>query len=147
MISFPSGNYLYLGSARGPGGLRARLGRHLTNEYCRPHWHIDYLRQIAQPVAVYYYVIRNEVKNILTRSNESPIECLWSQTLASQAFVRIPVTRFGASECRKRCGAHLVYYDTDLVGFSPQSIQKILNRIFTGKSNIANGLVAHHVLD
>ncbi|HIQ09546.1 MAG TPA: DUF123 domain-containing protein, partial [Anaerolineaceae bacterium] len=26
---FPEGVYVYLGSARGPGGIRARLGRHL----------------------------------------------------------------------------------------------------------------------
>ncbi|HEX9029228.1 MAG TPA: DUF123 domain-containing protein, partial [Anaerolineales bacterium] len=28
-LSFPAGEYLYLGSAGGPGGLRARLGRHI----------------------------------------------------------------------------------------------------------------------
>ena len=39
------GYYLYVGSAYGPGGLRARIGHH-----CHPadrlHWHVDYLRRL-----------------------------------------------------------------------------------------------------
>ena len=37
------GFYLYVGSALGPGGLRARLRHHWCHS-ARPHWHIDYLR-------------------------------------------------------------------------------------------------------
>lgn len=40
------GWYVYVGSARGPGGLRGRLLHHLRPAG-RPHWHIDYLRQQA----------------------------------------------------------------------------------------------------
>ncbi len=36
----PAGMYAYCGSARGAGGLRARINRHLRLE--KPiHWHID----------------------------------------------------------------------------------------------------------
>ncbi|MGD1103787.1 MAG: DUF123 domain-containing protein [Terriglobia bacterium] len=37
------GYYVYLGSALGPGGLRARIAHHQKLS-TRPHWHIDYLR-------------------------------------------------------------------------------------------------------
>ena len=37
------GYYVYLGSALGPGGLRARIAHHQKLSP-RPHWHIDYLR-------------------------------------------------------------------------------------------------------
>jgi Uri superfamily endonuclease len=36
------GIYVYIGSARGPGGLRARIERHLRRNK-KKHWHIDYL--------------------------------------------------------------------------------------------------------
>ena len=36
-----AGFYCYADSARGPGGLRARLSRHLR-QHKKPHWHIDY---------------------------------------------------------------------------------------------------------
>jgi len=35
-----SGVYLYVGSAFGPGGVRARVNHHL-HASSRPHWHID----------------------------------------------------------------------------------------------------------
>jgi len=37
-----SGFYVYVGSALGPGGVRARVRHHLLDSP-RPHWHIDYL--------------------------------------------------------------------------------------------------------
>ena len=37
------GYYVYLGSALGPGGLRARIAHHQKLS-TRPHWHIDRLR-------------------------------------------------------------------------------------------------------
>ncbi|HYA22015.1 MAG TPA: DUF123 domain-containing protein [Thermoproteota archaeon] len=41
-MAFHPGLYLYVGSARGPGGLRARVARHLRRDKVRK-WHIDYL--------------------------------------------------------------------------------------------------------
>ncbi|MGO8837631.1 MAG: GIY-YIG nuclease family protein [Limisphaerales bacterium] len=49
------GYYLYVGSAFGPGGLRARIGHHLEST-AAPHWHIDYLLQVATPVELWYTV-------------------------------------------------------------------------------------------
>jgi len=41
-LRFDKGIYMYVGSARGPGGLRARLMRHCRGP-TRTKWHIDYL--------------------------------------------------------------------------------------------------------
>src|SRR5271165_5126180 len=42
-LQLQSGFYVYVGSALGPGGVRARLAHHRKISR-RPHWHIDYLR-------------------------------------------------------------------------------------------------------
>ncbi|WP_346911312.1 DUF123 domain-containing protein [uncultured Roseibium sp.] len=44
------GLYLYCGSANGPGGVRARLGRHLRRDKA-VRWHIDYLSGVAAEIA------------------------------------------------------------------------------------------------
>ena len=39
-----AGRYLYCGSAKGPGGLRSRLARHMRHGKSM-HWHIDQLTE------------------------------------------------------------------------------------------------------
>jgi hypothetical protein len=46
VCNFPPGGYVYLGSAHGPGGLRARLAHH-ARLAARPRWHLDYFRPYA----------------------------------------------------------------------------------------------------
>jgi Uri superfamily endonuclease len=41
-LKFEKGFYIYIGSARGPGGLRTRLTRHVRGP-ARIKWHIDYI--------------------------------------------------------------------------------------------------------
>jgi Uri superfamily endonuclease len=44
---------VYVGSALGPGGLAARIGRHRRqNKLGR--WHVDYLRAVTQVEEVWY---------------------------------------------------------------------------------------------
>ncbi len=43
LVDLPAGVYAYVGSAWGPGGLAARLRRHLCRGARRLWWHIDYL--------------------------------------------------------------------------------------------------------
>jgi Uri superfamily endonuclease len=92
---FPAGYYLYVGSAGGPGGLEARLARHLRQGK-RLHWHVDYLLQQARVVDIW--------KAPSPRSTE----CLWARALLSLPGAQIVVDGFGASDCR--CRSHLIHF-------------------------------------
>jgi len=92
------GFYLYVGSAYGPGGLRARVGRHIAGSGPL-RWHIDYLRRVTQPVETWC-------------APEQRCEHEWARSLASAARVSMPLARFGASDCR--CPAHLFFLKGDL---------------------------------
>jgi Uri superfamily endonuclease len=98
-FDFPAGDYIYLGSARGPGGLRARLGRHLRSVKAS-HWHIDYLRPYLETRAIGYL------------PGNDNLECAWSQSLANLPAARLPAPGFGASDCARGCAAHLVAFPT-----------------------------------
>ena len=104
-FTFPAGEYVYLGSAFSSGGLRARLGRHLRGDG-NPHWHIDTLR-VNAIVQSYHYV---EQTSRASAQEPFPLECQWSQALASSNQTRLPVPGFGASDCRAGCPAHLVAF-------------------------------------
>jgi Uri superfamily endonuclease len=97
--AFPAGFYVYLGSARGPGGIRARLGRHLRGAE-KTWWHIDYLRK-ASEVRGYGYLVAD---------NGLQLECNWAKKLADHPTASIVVPKFGASDCQMGCQAHLVYF-------------------------------------
>ncbi len=94
-FQFPRGWYVYVGSARGPGGLAARISRHLRSP--KPlHWHVDYLRADAQPIEIWY------------ATGSQKRECAWACALAGLGGASIPVPRFGASDCR--CTTHLIHF-------------------------------------
>lgn len=94
---FPAGWYLYVGSAFGPGGLAARLGRHWRTFASgkRPHWHLDYLREQA----VWGGAWGNDSLHRL--------ECTWAMASHRLPGAKVIVPGFGASDCR--CRAHLVW--------------------------------------
>lgn len=104
-FTFPAGEYIYMGSAFNPGGLRARLGRHLRGDG-NPHWHIDFLRKVAQ-IEEYHYVEQTPGENTL---DLFPLECQWSQALIASPQTYVLAPGFGASDCRAGCHAHLVAY-------------------------------------
>lgn len=105
LFDFSPGEWVYLGSAAGPGGLRARLGRHLAGSPYR-RWHVDYLRSAAG--------VRAACFTITSPATKVPrIECCWSQALADLPGATIPVHNFGASDCAARCPAHLVHFSQD----------------------------------
>ena len=89
------GFYVYVGSALGPGGLRARIMHHLRRVE-RPHWHIDYLRMLAQVDQLWY------------RCDRMRLEHRCAQALEAVPGVRVPLPGFGASDCR--CGSHLFLF-------------------------------------
>jgi len=90
-----AGLYVYVGSARGPGGLRARLDRH-TRDDKRPHWHIDAFTHECRVEGVCWVV------------DTERLECAWVQSLLKLAGSEAPIPGFGSSDCPSRCPAHLV---------------------------------------
>ena len=86
------GYYVYVGSAFGPGGVRARVSHHRETA-ARAHWHIDYLRRVAEPVDAWcVYGAR--------------CEHAWAARL-QRGPVSMPLQGFGASDCD--CLTHLFY--------------------------------------
>ncbi len=74
------GVYVYVGSAGGPGGLRARVARHFKR-YKRIHWHIDRLttaegvvvEEVCYVVGPYGPLIEARVSACMERAGFSPI--------------------------------------------------------------------------
>jgi histidyl-tRNA synthetase len=91
-IRFPAGDYVYAGSARGRGGIRARVTRHLRRDK-RPHWHVDHLTARGRVVEVAAF--------------PGGDECAVLAALLALPGATAPVARFGATDC-PTCPAHLV---------------------------------------
>ncbi|WP_187426677.1 GIY-YIG nuclease family protein [Geothermobacter ehrlichii] len=105
------GTCFYIGSARGPGGLRARIAHHLGSK-ATPHWHIDHLRGPCRITEIWF------------STDGAADECLWAQAVASIGGTRIPLARFGASDCR--CAAHLFWRRRP---FAPSTFRRHLRRL------------------
>ncbi len=90
--ALPAGIYIYAGSAKGPGGLRARIGRHLRRDKPR-RWHIDHLSEAAATLHAY------------------PVpggdECALVELLLATKRCCFPLPGFGSSDCR-HCVSHLL---------------------------------------
>jgi len=91
------GWYVYVGSAFGPGGLRARCRRHL-GPLRRLRWHIDYLRPATS------------CQGIWLTTDWVPREHLWAETIGGMLGARTPIPRFGSSDCL--CPSHLFYFSS-----------------------------------
>ena len=107
-MSLQKGWYAYVGSALGPGGLRARLAHHLrpvADRTSRLHWHIDYLRE---------HLAVNEVWIIESREH---LEHDWAQGFVALPGTVIPGPGLGASDCA--CPSHLFYLPRRPVIFAP----------------------------
>jgi len=93
-FDFAAGYYIYVGSAFGPGGLAARLGRHIKGP-SKPHWHIDYLRD------------ETVLEQVLCTTQNLRREHAWADVWYQLSPHPLPAPGFGASDCR--CPAHLFY--------------------------------------
>jgi Uri superfamily endonuclease len=127
-FSFAEGFYCYVGSAMGPGGLTARLARHLRHRK-KPHWHVDYLLQHGVVVGIW------EIQSTET------LECECAQTMLSLDRAQAPIQGFGSSDCS--CETHLVYfsshpsYDTFSTQLGAQGHQFSANRRLCPRTPIA----------
>src|SRR5208337_563227 len=89
------GFYVYVGSAVGPGGVRARIAHHQKLSP-RPHWHIDYLRAHTRLHSVWV--------NYDGRRHEHE----WAGAMQRAKEAMIPLRGFGASDCS--CPSHLYFF-------------------------------------
>jgi Uri superfamily endonuclease len=90
------GFYSYVGSAFGAGGLRARIG-HQLESIANPHWHIDHLLGVADPVEIWY-----------TSANQK-FEHHWADLLEKAPQFRVPIPRFGSSDYHRSRSSHLFF--------------------------------------
>jgi sugar fermentation stimulation protein A len=98
---FPEGYYSYTGSALGKGAssLKHRISRNLRKKK-RRFWHIDYL-------------LANEnvsVEAVVVAETNEKMECTSNRFMKGELGAEVQVKGFGASDCRKNCGSHLLYF-------------------------------------
>jgi Uri superfamily endonuclease len=86
--SLVPGRYLYAGSAFGPGGLKARIARHMRRAKVQ-RWHVDQLT-------------KNGVSGawIFPGCNECDL-------VDMNSVLPVPIVGFGSTDC-KRCRSHLL---------------------------------------
>ena len=98
---FSKGYYTYTGSALGKGAssLKRRISRHLQKKK-RNFWHIDFL--LANENATVTAVV-------VAQTNEK-LECNLNRYIKEEGEAKIPVRRFGASDCKENCESHLLYF-------------------------------------
>ena len=109
-IDFAPGLYCYVGSALGPGGLRARLSHHVSPSP-RKHWHIDYL------------LIHARITGALVIESSERIECKVASWIAGAA--ETCVSGFGASDCHCKSHLFLIRSDFSALAFIGQAEAKV----------------------
>jgi Uri superfamily endonuclease len=90
-VSLPRGRYLYCGSAYGPGGLRARVARHMRRRKAI-RWHVDRLTASGVVLGAWTF--------------PGGDEC---ELAAALSHLPMPIAGFGSSDCR-RCRSHLLHW-------------------------------------
>jgi Uri superfamily endonuclease len=129
--NFPRGYYTYTGSALGKGAtsLKHRIARHLRKQKPR-FWHIDYL--LADENV--------SVKAVLAAETNKKMECTINQHIKGIEGAKVPVKGFGASDCRKNCGSHLLYFPE--IENADCLVQKLV-RYLQSESGILSVCVVH----
>lgn len=102
-LTFQPGTWLYVGSAMGGGStsLENRLRRHFRKEKAI-YWHIDYLlsANVKLPYAIW-------------AESSKYMECDLAQTISSSETFDPGPQKFGSSDCRKGCSAHIFKSNID----------------------------------
>ena len=110
VFTFPRGEYIYVGSAFGPGGLKARMGRHIGGEIDKVHWHIDYLSPFTKVRAFCYLPVCTTDVGKKSLREQKLLECRWVNIIFTKFNPAIPAPGFGASDCFSGCKAHLAAF-------------------------------------
>lgn len=85
------GTYVYAGSANGPGGIAARVARHMRKDK-KLHWHVDALTLAASEITALAF--------------PGGSECALVKRLLGEGYAA-PLPGFGSSDCQT-CPAHLL---------------------------------------
>ncbi|MDH3691419.1 MAG: GIY-YIG nuclease family protein [Gammaproteobacteria bacterium] len=112
-----TGYYAYVGSAFGPGGVRARLAHH-TRVSHRRHWHMDYLRPVVQIEAAW------------CSFDPKQQEHQWAELCSRLPNSHAPLNGFGSSDCK--CDTHLFFF-SDAPSF--ELFRNLLSQATAGKIN------------
>jgi len=94
-LSFPSGRYIYVGSAL--NGLKQRIKHHIsTNQgkFNTVHWHIDYLLLAPE----------TKIEDIYIKESDEHEECQITSEISIRGY---PIWHFGCSDCE--CYSHLIW--------------------------------------
>jgi Uri superfamily endonuclease len=95
LLRLRQGFYVYVGSALGPGGVRARVAHHQKVSQ-RPHWHIDYLRPHTRLDRIWYS------HHGVHREHQ------WARLIHALRGASVPAAGFGSSDCH--CKTHLFFF-------------------------------------
>jgi Uri superfamily endonuclease len=85
-LRIKKGHYIYVGSAFGPGGVLARVGRHLRVDKTH-RWHMDYLRPVVSLAEVWY------------SHDPERREDAWARIFMKDWRDTFPIRGFGAGDC------------------------------------------------
>lgn len=93
-VSFPTGVYVYVGSAL--SGIETRVARH-TRRTKKLRWHIDYLLRKATVIST-----------IAVPTGSKDTECAVAKALLRSEGASVVAEGFGSSDCD--CPSHLIYF-------------------------------------
>ncbi len=110
------GRHAYCGRAYRPGGLRARLRRHLKHEKAR-RWHIDHLTTAGRIFAL----------GLVPGGQE----CALVDGFGRQRGVEVPLAGFGSSDCAS-CPAHLLRIGRH---FDPRGVARALELVWVDRGD------------
>ena len=98
---FSGGWYVYVGGARGSGGLKSRTDRHKRRPASgkRIHWNVDFFRERATICEMWFSYTRSARK-----------EHEWAKSIARMRGASVPVAGFGANDCKQGCDAHFIHF-------------------------------------
>ena len=104
-----AGCYLYCGSAKGPGGLQARIARHMRRG--KPiRWHIDNLTEVGCVLGAWTIVEGHEC-----------------QLVAALSHLPMPIEGFGSSDCLG-CKTHLVRWPGKSMALLHRGLGSVLSK-------------------
>ena len=109
-VSLDKGLYVYIGSAKGPGGLRARLRRHMSRDK-KIRWHIDYILSSRS----------TRLRALVHARTEGLRECVLTPQLEKLGLVHVKY-KLGSSDCRN-CRSHFLRCQDDLTGCLKRVVQ------------------------